>query len=326
MAPPVTWSVRALGWARWWLLRGRGRVCLPRPRSSPSPWVGRGGDRRLRPGLSPSPGVGRGGVRRLPGLSPRPSPGVRRGGVRRLLGLSPSPSPGVGRGGVRRLPGPSPSLSPGSGEAEFVVFRGRARVRALGRAKRSSSSSGAEPKSEPWVGRCGVSYGARGRTWLLSASLYRVAQQSEWRRRRCPLVRPISGAAKWLRSLRLCRLKGARQDKVSGHLCIKCFCETVGQRGDLAKVDPWRRLGLGRTEGVSFAGGGPRARRKSSGVGSPCPRLGSGEARSCPFSGPSLDLIAPIRPLQLCADGGYQLRLGVLGVPLIMVPDNKVYK
>jgi hypothetical protein len=33
--------------------------------------------------------------------------------------------------------------------------------------------------------------------------------------------------------------------------------------------------------------------------------------------------IAPIRPLQLCADGGYQLRLGVLGVPLIMVPDTR---
>jgi hypothetical protein len=30
--------------------------------------------------------------------------------------------------------------------------------------------------------------------------------------------------------------------------------------------------------------------------------------------------------LQLCADGGYQLRLGVLGVPLIMVPDNTVPK
>jgi hypothetical protein len=118
MAPPVTWSVRALGRARWRLLRGRGRVCLPRPRSSPSPWVGRGGDRRLRPGLSPSPGVGRGGVRRLPGPSP-------------------SPSPGVGRDGVRRLPGPSPSPSPGSSEAEFVVFRGRARVRALGRARQS---------------------------------------------------------------------------------------------------------------------------------------------------------------------------------------------
>jgi hypothetical protein len=45
--------------------------------------------------------------------------------------------PWVGRGGVRRLPGSRPSLSPGSGEAEFVVFRGRARVRALGRARRS---------------------------------------------------------------------------------------------------------------------------------------------------------------------------------------------
>jgi hypothetical protein len=108
---------------------------------------------------------------------------------------------------------------------------------------------------------------------------------------------------------------------VSGHLCIKCSYDTVGRRGDLAKVASWRRLGLGRTEGVSVAGGGPRARRKSSGVGCPCPRLGSGEARSCPLSGPSLDLIVPIRPLQLCADGGYQLRLGVLRVPLIMVPD-----
>jgi hypothetical protein len=74
---------------------------------------------------------------------------------------------------------------------------------------------------------------------------------------------------------------------------------------------------------VSVARGGPRARRKSSGVGCPCPRLGSGEARSCPLSGPILDLIAPIRPLQLCADGGYQLRLGVLRVPLIMVPDTR---
>jgi hypothetical protein len=99
MAPSVTWSVRALSRARRRLLRGRGRVCLPRSRSSPSPWVGRDGDHRLRP--------------------------------------RPSLSPGVGRGGVRRLPGPSSSPSPGSGEAEFVVFRGRARVRALGRARRS---------------------------------------------------------------------------------------------------------------------------------------------------------------------------------------------
>jgi hypothetical protein len=140
MAPPATWSVRALGRARRRLLQGRGRVCLPRSRSSPSPWVGRGGDRRLRPWPSPSPRVGRGGVRRLPGPSP-------------------SPSPGVGRGRVRRLPGPRPSPSPG-------------------------------------VRRGGVSYGTRGRTWLLSASLCRVAQQSERRRRRCPLVRSVSGAAK----------------------------------------------------------------------------------------------------------------------------------
>jgi hypothetical protein len=52
---------------------------------------------------------------------------------------------------------------------------------------------------------------------------------------------------------------------VSGHLCIKCSCDTVGRRDDLAKVASWRRLGLGRAEGVSVAGGGHRARRKSSG-------------------------------------------------------------
>jgi hypothetical protein len=102
MAPPVTWSVRAPGRARRRLLRGQGQVCLPRSRSSPSPWVGRGGDRRLGPRPSLSPGVGRGRVRRLPGPSP-------------------SPSPGVGRGGVRRLPGPRPSPSPGAGEAELPM-------------------------------------------------------------------------------------------------------------------------------------------------------------------------------------------------------------
>jgi hypothetical protein len=118
MTPPVTWSVRALGWARRRLLRGRGRVCLPRSRSSPSPWVGRGGVRRL---------PGRGRVRAL-GRARRSSSSS---------GAEPESEPWVGRGGVRCLPGPSPSPSPGSGEAEFVVFRGRARVRALGRARRS---------------------------------------------------------------------------------------------------------------------------------------------------------------------------------------------
>jgi hypothetical protein len=75
-------------------------------------------------------------------------------------GAEPESEPWVGRSGVRRLPGLSPSPSPGSGGAEFAVFRDLARVRALGRAERSSPSSGAEPKSELWVGWSGVSYGA----------------------------------------------------------------------------------------------------------------------------------------------------------------------
>jgi hypothetical protein len=130
-------------------------------------------------------------------------------------GAEPKSEPWVGRSGVRRLLGLSPSLSPGSGGAEFVVFQGLARVRALGRAERSSSSSGAEPKSEPWVGRSGVrrlpglspspSPGS-GEPELpmvpaagpdcLSASLCQVAPQSGRRRRRCLSVRPVSGATK----------------------------------------------------------------------------------------------------------------------------------
>jgi hypothetical protein len=58
-------------------------------------------------------------------------------------GAEPESEPWVGRSGVRRLPGLSPSPSPGSGGAEFAVFRDLARVRALGRAERSSPSSGA---------------------------------------------------------------------------------------------------------------------------------------------------------------------------------------
>jgi hypothetical protein len=58
-------------------------------------------------------------------------------------GDEPKSEPWVGRSGVRRLPGLSPSPSPGLGGAEFAVFRGLAQVRALGRAERSSPSSGA---------------------------------------------------------------------------------------------------------------------------------------------------------------------------------------
>jgi hypothetical protein len=130
-------------------------------------------------------------------------------------GAEPESEPWVGRSGVRRLQGLSPSSSPGSGGAEFAVFQGLARVRALGRAKRSSPSSGAEPEFEPWVRWSGVrrllglspspSPGSDEAEFpmvpeagpdCLSASLCRAAQQSERRRRRCPSVRPVSGAAK----------------------------------------------------------------------------------------------------------------------------------
>jgi hypothetical protein len=59
------------------------------------------------------------------------------------FGAETKSEPWAGRSGVRRLPGLSPSPSPGSGGAEFAVFRGLAQVRALGRAERSSPSSGA---------------------------------------------------------------------------------------------------------------------------------------------------------------------------------------
>jgi hypothetical protein len=166
----------------------------PRSRSSLSsevevesePRVGRGGDHRLRPRLSSSPGVGRGGVRRLP--EPR-----------RSSSSSGAEAESEPWGRARR------SSSSSGAEAESKPW---------GRARRSSSSSGAEAESEPWVGQGGVrrprprrgpsprvgrggaSYGARSQSWLLSASLCRVAHQSERRRRRCPLVRPVSGAAK----------------------------------------------------------------------------------------------------------------------------------
>jgi hypothetical protein len=94
MAPPVTWSVRALGRARQRLLRGRGRVCLPRSRSSPS----------LGSGEAETVVWGRGRVRAL------------GSGEAEFVVF-------WGRARVRAL---------GLGEAEFVVFRGRARVRSLG--------------------------------------------------------------------------------------------------------------------------------------------------------------------------------------------------
>jgi hypothetical protein len=108
----VTWLVQALGRARRRLLRGQGRVCLPRSRSSPSPGSGEAEFVVFR---------GRGRVRAL-------GSGEAEFVVFR------------GRGRVRAL---------GSGEAEFVVFRSRGQVRALGRVRRSSSSE-AETGAESW--------------------------------------------------------------------------------------------------------------------------------------------------------------------------------
>jgi hypothetical protein len=77
-----------------------------------------------------------------------------------------------------------------------------------------------------------------------------------------------------------------------------------------------------RVEGAPVALGGPRARRESAWVYCSYPRLGSDEARSCPLSRRSLDLNHAHQAFAACADDGYQPSLGVLGVPLIMVPDK----
>jgi hypothetical protein len=124
-----------LGRARWRSFgRGRGGVrALGRAKWSSSssgaepesePWVERSGGRLAEAGAESEPW----------GRAKRSSSSS---------GAEPESEPWVGRSGGRRLPGLSPSPSPGSGGAEFAVFRGLARVRALGRAERSSLSSGA---------------------------------------------------------------------------------------------------------------------------------------------------------------------------------------
>jgi hypothetical protein len=168
--------------------------------------------------------------------------------------------PWIGQSGVRRLPGLSPSPSLGSGEAEFAIFRDLARVRALGQAKRSflwclrQGLTACQSHSVKWHRSRS---GAGGAVLLSGQSVERRSDGGRF----------VSAG------------RGARvRIKVSGHLCIKCFCDLVGRCGDLVRVASWQRQGLGRARDMFAAGGGPRARRKSSGVGCPCPRLGSGEA------------------------------------------------
>jgi hypothetical protein len=106
----VTRSVRALGRARRRLLRGQGRVRLPRSR------------------LSPTPGSGEAET-------------VFRGrGFVRALGSGKAETVFQGRGCVRAL---------GSGEAESVVFSVVAEYEPWGRARRSPSSE-AETGAELW--------------------------------------------------------------------------------------------------------------------------------------------------------------------------------
>jgi hypothetical protein len=154
-------------------------------------------------------------------------PRVGRGGDHRLRPRL-SLSPGVGRGGVRRLPEPRLSPSPGSGEAEFVV-RGRDGGRAM-----VSGEAELPMAPEAGLGCC-------------------QPHSVEWHSSRSGAGGAVFLSGRSVRSLRLCRLTSARQDKVSGHPCIKCSYDTVGRRGDLAKFASSRRLGLGRAEGVSVA-------------------------------------------------------------------------
>jgi hypothetical protein len=90
---------------------------------------------------------------------------------------------------------------------------------------------------------------------------------------------------------------------VSGHLCIKCSCDLVGQRGDLVRVASWRRQGLGRAGNMFAAGGGPRARQRSSGV----PTVGALTCGPAWLSGGAPDKsyrlsgVPPARALLLCA-------------------------
>jgi hypothetical protein len=123
----------------------------------------------------------------------------------------------------------------GSGEAEFVVFRDRARVRALGSGEvefpmaPEAGLGCCQPHSVEWHSS---QSDAGGAVFLSGRSVERRSDCGHFR---------------------LCRLKGAGQDKMLGHPCIKCSCDSVGWCGDLAKVASWRRLGLGRAEGVYVA-------------------------------------------------------------------------
>jgi hypothetical protein len=144
----------------------------------------------------------------------------------------------------------------------------------LGRARQSSSSSRAEPKSGPWVGRSGArrlpglspspSPGSGGAELAVFRDLAQVralgrAERSFLWCLQQGLTACQSHSVKWHRSrsgaggavLLSGRSVGRRSDgghfgsasrgarvriKVLGHLCIKCSCDLVGRCGDLVRV------------------------------------------------------------------------------------------
>jgi hypothetical protein len=112
-------------------------VAPPRSRLSPSPRVGRGGDRCPRSRLSPSPGVGRGGDC-LPEARSSPSPRVGRGGDSYgargwtwLLSTHPGRwhSSRSSAGGAVFLSGQSVEGQSDCGHFSLVDWRARVRIR-----------------------------------------------------------------------------------------------------------------------------------------------------------------------------------------------------
>jgi hypothetical protein len=134
-------------------------------------------------------------------------------------GAEPESEPWVGRSGVRRLSGLSPSPSPGSGGAEFPMV----------------PEAGPDCLSASLCRAHSSRSGAGGAVLLSGRSVERRSDCGHF----CSVDR-----------------RTRVRIKVSGHLCIKCPCDLVGWRGDLASVASWRRLGLGRAGSMFVAGGG----------------------------------------------------------------------
>jgi hypothetical protein len=249
--------------------------------------------------------------------------------------VGPSPRSGEAEAPPRSRSSPSP----GSGEAEFVVqrrgwaralgsgeaetvFRSWGCVRALGSGEaksifwgrdggRALGSGEAELPMAPEAGlSCYQPHSAKwhssrsdagGAVFLSGWSVERRSDcghfgSVDWRalvRIRCQAILALNAPAIWSVGVAIWPRLLLCEDWASGEPKVCPLLEGALGRD----VNPPRSAG--------FARGWARARRDR-----------------VPQVDWALTLIAPIRPLQLCADGGYQLRLGVLGVPLIMVPDT----